>query len=79
LAIVEAATKAQRLRQQAGLQLKEQKVPWLIASYFSLFMARTDLVIVVVVVVVVFVAVVTVMKITLRVLQLGRPFVCLNY
>jgi len=42
-------------------------VPRLIASYFSLFMARTDLVIVIAVVVVdVVIAVVTVMEVTLR-------------
>lgn len=41
LGIVEAATK-ESTTAAAGLQLKEQKVPRLIASYFALFMVRTD-------------------------------------
>lgn len=41
LVIVGAATK-ESTTAAAGLLLKEQKVPRLIASYFALFMVRTD-------------------------------------
>lgn len=41
LGIVGAATK-ESTTAAAGLLLKEQKVPRLIASYFALFMVRTD-------------------------------------
>lgn len=43
LGIVGAATKeSTTAAAAAGLLLKEQKVPRLIASYFALFMVRTD-------------------------------------